>query len=266
MLATVPDTDGTLTGNKIGTLNGLTVDAIESFNKLTWGWAGCQNLQIGQAFCLSSGSPPMPAANPNAICGPQVPGTQPPADMSKLADLNPCPLNACCNIWGQCGTTNDFCTIAKSATGNPGTGPPGSNACISNCGTAIHNNDHPPQQFRRVGYFEAWNTGRPCLRMDVSQIDSKQYDYVHFGFGELTPDYKVDVSDVKDQLESFKKQTGYKKIISFGGWSFSTDEGTFTIFRQGATAANRDAFAQNVADFVHANNLDGVDFVSTYPP
>jgi hypothetical protein len=26
------------------------------------------------------------------------------------ADLNPCPLNACCDVWGQCGITPEFCT------------------------------------------------------------------------------------------------------------------------------------------------------------
>lgn len=30
-------------------------------------------------------------------------GTQKPTNGTKLADLNPCPLNVCCNIWGQCG-------------------------------------------------------------------------------------------------------------------------------------------------------------------
>lgn len=41
----------------------------------------------------------------------KVPGTVQPAGMppSNWTNLNPCPLNACCDIWGQCGITNDFC-------------------------------------------------------------------------------------------------------------------------------------------------------------
>ncbi|KAF9247439.1 hypothetical protein DTO013E5_4830 [Penicillium roqueforti] len=40
----------------------------------------------------------------NAVCGPQKPSTKRPDDTTDLADLNTCPLNACCNVWGQCGT------------------------------------------------------------------------------------------------------------------------------------------------------------------
>lgn len=40
----------------------------------------------------------MPEPLANAICGPQVPGTEQPTDDTDLVDLNPCPLNSCCNI------------------------------------------------------------------------------------------------------------------------------------------------------------------------
>jgi chitinase len=72
----------------------MTPAQIESRNNNTWGWMGCSDLQIGQIICLSTGTPPMPVNNPNAVCGPQVNGTAKPADLSKLASLNPCPLNA----------------------------------------------------------------------------------------------------------------------------------------------------------------------------
>lgn len=42
----------------------------------------------------------MPAADPGAVCGPTVPGTVAPAAGVGIATLNPCPLNACCDIWG----------------------------------------------------------------------------------------------------------------------------------------------------------------------
>lgn len=35
----------------------IAVDDIENFNKETWGWQGCSNIQLGQIICLSSGKP-----------------------------------------------------------------------------------------------------------------------------------------------------------------------------------------------------------------
>ncbi|RDW58668.1 hypothetical protein BP6252_13144 [Coleophoma cylindrospora] len=248
----------------IGAAHGLTVTEINSMNHHTWGWEGCEHLQAEQTFCLSNGTPPMPAPIKGAICGPQVPGTKPPKDMSNLADLNPCPLKACCNKWGQCGTTSEFCIKSKSSTGNPGTSAPHTNGCISNCGMEIVNNNNPPPVSRSVGYFEAWNMGRPCLNMDASQIDASQYDVVHFSFAEITPNFEIKITD-KEQFEVFKKQHGFKKVVSFGGWSFSTSQDSFPIFRNAVTDANRATFAKNVANFVRANDLDGVDFDWEYP-
>lgn len=85
----------------IGAANSLTNDDIDDFNKHTWGWTGCKNIFKDAVICISKGSPPMPAEVADAECGPQVPGTKPPKDMTKLADLNQCPLKACCNTWGH---------------------------------------------------------------------------------------------------------------------------------------------------------------------
>ncbi len=172
-----PNSDGTCkthtvqSGDICSTLaeqNSMTVDLIEERNKQTWGWTGCGYLLVGQVMCLSTGSPPMPAPVTNAVCGPQVPGTEKPADMSTLVDLNPCPLKVCCNVWGQCGITKDFCIAAPADTGAPGTAKPGSNGCIANCGMDIVNNAQAPASFMRIGYFEAFLLDRPCLHMRVS--------------------------------------------------------------------------------------------------
>jgi hypothetical protein len=40
----------------------LTTADIESYNNNTWAWNGCSLLYIGNTVCLSSGTPPMPAA------------------------------------------------------------------------------------------------------------------------------------------------------------------------------------------------------------
>jgi hypothetical protein len=51
-------------------------------------------------ICISKGDPPMPGNVPNAVCGPQVNGTERPDNWDDISGLNPCPLNACCDIWG----------------------------------------------------------------------------------------------------------------------------------------------------------------------
>ncbi|KFY45423.1 hypothetical protein V495_02990 [Pseudogymnoascus sp. VKM F-4514 (FW-929)] len=249
----------------IAKANTMTVDDINVRNKDTWGWIGCNDLILGGVICLSKGSPPMPAAVANALCGPAVAGTKRPANMSTLADLNPCPLNACCNVWGQCGITKDFCHSSPADTGSPGTATPGSNGCIASCGSNITNNGVLPWTFKRVGYFEAWHRDRPCLHMKPSQIDTTRYTHVHFSFGNMTDSFQVDVSGMQKAFDEFKAISGIKRILSFGGWSFSTDYDTFPIFRQGVTAAQRQTFANNVASFIVDQGLDGVDFDWEYP-
>ncbi|KAJ6091908.1 hypothetical protein N7467_003877 [Penicillium canescens] len=96
---------------------GITTANIETWNTGAWGWTGCNKVKQGDFICLSSGNHPMPVALPNAICGPQVPGTARPARLSDLASLNPCASSQCCSKLGKCGTTIEFC----------GTG------CLSNC-------------------------------------------------------------------------------------------------------------------------------------
>ncbi|KAF2734823.1 hypothetical protein EJ04DRAFT_492871 [Polyplosphaeria fusca] len=244
--------------------NQIEIQDIEDRNKKTWGWAGCSYLLPGQVICLSTGSQPMPASVENAVCGPQVPGTKKPDNMDDLASLNPCPLKACCNVWGQCGTTKDFCIPAPADTGSPGTSKPGANGCIFNCGMDIVNNKNPPAQFKRLGYFEAWNADRPCLHMRPRQIDTNKYTHIHFAFATISDDFDVKI-DQQQMFTEFKALSGVKKIMSFGGWSFSTEADTFPIFREGVTPEQRQKFANSVVKFVADNGLDGVDFDWEYP-
>jgi hypothetical protein len=249
----------------IAQAHGISVADLEGFNTQTWGWRGCNNLWLGVNMCLSKGSPPMPAAVPGAICGPQVPGTMKPPPGTPLSALNPCPLNACCDIFGYCDTSPEFCTA--STTGAPGTPPPGAtNACISNCGMDIIQSG-PPATFIRVGYFEGWGLTRPCLVMDIKQLNTSKYTHIHFAFAILTSDYQVLTGDILSTFEfnQFRTLTGVKKILSFGGWDFSTNPNTYMIFRQGVTEANRLNMATNIANFIKSNNLDGVDIDWEYP-
>jgi hypothetical protein len=248
----------------VAAANSLTNDDIEEFNKDTWGWNGCKNILAGSVICISKGTPPMPAPMENAICGPQVPGTEAPDDMSKLADLNPCPLNACCDVWGQCGITPEFCTDTN--TGAPGTAKPNTNGCISNCGTDIVKGS-PPSEFRSIAYYEGYLFTRECLYQDALQIDTSKYTHLHFGFASITENYEVSIGDelISYEFNNFKYLTGPKKVLSFGGWDFSTNPRTYNIFRQGTQPANRLKLATNIAKFIKDHGLDGVDIDWEYP-
>ncbi|GMF58473.1 unnamed protein product [[Candida] boidinii] len=71
----------------------LSVADIENYNKKTYGWSGCKNLQANTKMCLSDGTPMRPKSNPLAECGPLAP-----AELY----LKACPLNACCSQFGFC--------------------------------------------------------------------------------------------------------------------------------------------------------------------
>lgn len=79
---------------------GITTADIEKFNSKTYryAWSGCDKIKQGNFICISSGEPPMPFAFAGAQCGPQVPGTVRPSDMSDLDSLNPCASNKCVRI------------------------------------------------------------------------------------------------------------------------------------------------------------------------
>ncbi|KAM0428425.1 hypothetical protein ACHAQK_011558 [Fusarium lateritium] len=250
---------------------GITQKFIEDVNKNTWGFAGCNKLQLGQPICLSKGKNPMPMPIANAVCGPQKPGSKKPASAKTgwdLAGMNPCPLNACCSGYGFCGITSDFCTNTTAKGGAPGTSQtqPG---CIGNCGNKIVGNTKKPAKFLNVGYFQGYNLGRPCLNMDVTKLPEVKtaFTHIHFAFAGLTSDFSVLLQpDVREQFLKFKEVKGsWKKIISFGGWAGSTDSSSFQLYRDAIKPANRDRFAKNVMTVLNNHKLDGVDFDWEYP-
>lgn len=246
---------------------GLTTDDLYDLNTKTWGWDGCDNnIPVGLRICVSEGLPPLPAPVYNAVCGPTVPGTEPPQEGEELAEINPCPLDVCCNIWGQCGTTVDFCIPSNSSTGNPGTSAPGENGCVDNCGMEMVNNNSGPETYRKIGYFEGWNYNRPCLNMHVDDIPDG-YTHIHFAFGEFSSDLQIIIKeDHQEQWDAFiSADRGYRKILSFGGWEFSNAAATSGLFRLAVSPGNRETFAENVVNFALDNGLDGLDFDWEYP-
>ncbi|KAJ5710402.1 glycoside hydrolase [Penicillium malachiteum] len=234
----------------------ITVDDIESYNNDTWGWMGNDDLLANENICLSSGWPPMPATISNAVCGPQVNGTVSVTHRADLSTLNECPLNACCDIWGQCGITADFCTATNSTTGAPGTAANGTNGCISNCGTEIISSDEPAEFFK-IGYFEGFDVERVCMRTLITEIDTSAYTHIYMSFATLNSDFTFNISTVESQMDDFAALTDVKRIITVGGWDFSTDVSTYDIFREAFSVSdNRDTLVTNTIAFLKEWDLD----------
>ncbi|KAJ5715533.1 glycoside hydrolase [Penicillium malachiteum] len=244
----------------------LTEAEIESYNNETWAWYGCSDLQAGQNICLSLGNPPYPESIANAECGPQVPGTIfNSTDSGDWESYNPCPLNACCDAYGECGISPTYCTRTFAADNNPGTAGNGTNGCLSNCGTTITNWAVSPSSFSKVGYWEPSSLERPCLQMDADSIDTSQYTHVMFAFGNITADFSINVYGYEDQLSEFLALENIKRMMSFGGWDFSTGVDTYMIFRECTSATYRSTLVTNVVNYITDTGLDGVDFDWEYP-
>jgi len=91
------------------------------------------------------------------------------------------------------------------------------------------------------------------------------YSHVHFAFANITSNFQIDISGAQKQFDGLKNLKNIKRIVSFGGWSFSTSPDSAPIFRQGVTADQRATFVNNVVKFLNDNGLDGVDFDWEYP-
>ncbi|KAH6688887.1 glycoside hydrolase family 18 protein [Plectosphaerella plurivora] len=272
-----PNADGTCavhlisngdTCAQLAKTHGLTEVLLEGFNKgKTWGWTECKAMLAGYNMCLSTGASPLPPPQQGTECGPLVPGTVR-TDMSiPMTDLNPCPLKACCSNWGYCGPFPAHCDINAPKGGGPGTKLEGfQSTCISNCGIEIKQNSGPPAVFSRIGYYESWNLGRKCLWLRAQDANTDgSYTHMHWGFAEIDPNtWTVVIKDPHNQWQDFKKLTSVKRIVSFGGWAYSTEAATFNIIRR-AIINNRELFATNAAKFIMDEGLDGIDIDWEYP-
>jgi GH18 family chitinase len=103
--------------------------------------------------------------------------------------------------------------------------------------------------------------------MDASQLDTDTLTHVHFAFGTLTEAFQVGVGNERSQFEfeRFKLLDGPLRILSIGGWAFSTDPSTYAIFRNAVQSENVDTATTNIAEFITDNGLDGVDIDWEYP-
>ncbi|GAB1317774.1 chitinase [Madurella fahalii] len=249
----------------------VTVGDLERWNKgKTWAWTECREMLLGYNMCVSNGYAPLPPPQEGAQCGPLVPGTRPPADRSSpnaLANLNPCPLKACCSNWGFCGPFPAHCEIHAPAGGGPGSKEKGyQSTCVSNCGTDIKINSGPPAAFQRIGYYESYNFKRDCLWLSAKGANTDgSYTHMHWAFAEIDPNsWKVVLKDPHNQWADFKALPNMKRIVAFGGWAYSTEPATFNIIRS-AILDHGEVFATNIAKFLNDKGIDGVDIDWEYP-
>ncbi|KAF7555882.1 hypothetical protein G7Z17_g1807 [Cylindrodendrum hubeiense] len=246
----------------------VTVQDLEKFNKgKTWAWAGCNEMLVSYNMCLEPGTAPMPPPQEGAQCGPLVPGTKKPTDKSiSIADLNPCPLKACCSNWGFCGAFPGHCTDNSPEGGGPGTKKKGfQNTCVSNCGNKIKQNSGPPAEFQRIGYYEAFGMSRDCLWLKAKNANTDgSYTHIHWAFASIDPvTWKPVIKSGKGEWADFKKLKA-KRIVSFGGWADSTEPGKYNIIRS-AIINNREVFATNLASWANEEGIDGIDIDWEYP-
>ncbi|KAI8585001.1 glycoside hydrolase superfamily [Geranomyces variabilis] len=225
----------------------LTVAQIEQWNAGTFHWQGCGNLWTDTAMCLSPGTPPKPAIDPQAECGP-----------TSVGDKH-CPLSLCCGPAGYCGSTPEFCA--------PATGFP----CIYDCGMAtIPTTDGSAFQ-RRVGYYTSWAASRAIKPVRPEDLALAGYTHVNYAFavitnGNLAFDSEEDAAVAQRLLARKKEFPSLKILISVGGWSFSEDDATKMIFSQVfSSPGSRAQFINSVNSFLGTWGFDGLDIDFEYP-
>lgn len=119
-----------------------------------------------------------------------------------------------------------------------------------------------------IGYYEAWNMDRGCMRMAISDISklNSTYTHVHWVFGTINENLTLTINDdTFEQFGSFLNLTDTKRIMSFGGWDFSTSPATYQLFREAVSAESRGNFTDDVVAFLQRHGVDGVDFDWEYP-
>ena len=228
----------------------ITLDDLMNFNKETYNWYGCTTSHpwVGDRICVSTGTPPPPTPNPLAQCGPLAPG-------SKYNST--CPLNACCDQFGFCGVTSDFCDVLSSPTNAPGT-----TGCYSNCGMPDITAVQEPANLGSIAYFMGVDNSSSLLEMDPTTITA---DKIHYAFVNLNSDWTIDTTSLGQDFQNFVGISNSARVASFGGWDFSTFPATYNIFRTGVQAANAQNFANNLIGFLNQYNLDGIDIDWEYP-
>jgi chitinase len=168
-----------------------------------------------------------------------------------------CPLNVCCSEFGFCGTTEEFCK----------------DGCQSNCEQPAPDGSPSNTQERVIGYWEAWNSDRPCGRQSIGEIPVEYLTHLYVSFAYISTDFKI--TNMDDIATSVYRDVGavkqrnpnVKLVIALGGWTFSDPGPWQDVFpTMVSTKENRATFIKNLLGFLSYYGYDGVGKRIIVPP
>lgn len=111
---------------------------------------------FGDKYCGTTGESPNDACWSNcdahAECGKDA-----------MPENKGCPLNVCCSPFGFCGTTSQFC----------------GDGCQSGCEQPASNSSGSNVQQRIIGYYEAWQSDKRCMGMNVDQVPVESLTHIN---------------------------------------------------------------------------------------
>ncbi|KAJ6052520.1 glycosyl hydrolases family 18-domain-containing protein [Penicillium canescens] len=171
-----------------------------------------------------------------------------------------CPLNVCCSPYGFCGTTSEFCDKGKGC--QSGCDQPSSNATGSNV------------QQRIIGYYEAWQSQKSCIGMNVDQVPVEDLTHINYAFAVIEPDtYKVgpmpkaDESTLSDFTALKERNPNVVVGVSIGGWDFNNNHtDTQGVFADIVSSSDkRQKFVDELMKFMKHYAFDAVDLDWEYP-
>ncbi|ATY61851.1 Glycoside catalytic core [Cordyceps militaris] len=265
---------------KLAASCGISLQDLKKYNPDKGLCDGAGGLLEGMQVCCSEGGLPDRSKKPDkdGYCASYY--VQPTDTCAKIATANGITTSDLAKFnegrhgtwgWAGCGVNLQAYINICVSEGLPPMPAPIANAlinisCISNCGMSIVSSG-PPAAYGRVGYYESWNFERNCLYLKAEHANTDgTYTIIHWAFMEIdTENWKPKIKDPHGQWEGFKSLTGVKKVISFGGWGYSTAPETYNILRQAMSPTHRLQFAGNVVKFIIEHGLDGVDFDWEYP-
>lgn len=154
------------------------------------------------------------------------------------------------NLWRHLGR---IFTDSKTLRGFPTT-------YVSNYRNEIKKLSRPLASFQRIRYYLSSNRARDCLRLKARDANTDStYTHIHWAFAGIDPTtWKPVIEDGKDEWADFKALRNVKRIVSLGGWAYSTEPDTYHIIRS-AIINNRNTFATNIADFAKNEGINGID-------
>ncbi|HYX38142.1 MAG TPA: glycosyl hydrolase family 18 protein [Oligoflexus sp.] len=116
----------------------------------------------------------------------------------------------------------------------------------------------PGSDFKVVGYFPTWSG-------DVESIPYHRLTHINYSFLLPTPDGRLSALEDPERLTQLVQRAHASKVkvlIAIGGWNDGDDS---AFVQLAANAAYRQAFVDNVLQFVTTWQLDGVEIDWEYP-